>query len=33
MLLNTDPRDHSSCALIYNEAEGWIEGVWQGYVD
>jgi hypothetical protein len=31
--LNTDPRDHSSCALSYNEAEGWIEGVWQGYVD
>lgn len=31
--LNTDPQDHSTCALFYNEAEGWIEGVWQGYVD
>ena len=31
--LNTDPRDHSTCALYYNEMEGWIEGVWQGYVD
>lgn len=35
MLLNveTDPRDHSSCALSYNEAEGWIEATWRGYVD
>jgi len=35
MLLNLtlDPRDHSSCALSYNEAEGWIQGVWNGYVD
>ncbi|MGI4834137.1 MAG: hypothetical protein ACRYFK_11815 [Janthinobacterium lividum] len=31
--LNIDPRDHSSCALSYNEAEGWIQGVWSGYVD
>lgn len=31
--LNTDPRDHSTCALYYNETEGWIESVWQGYVD
>lgn len=31
--LNTDPRDHSTCALFYNETEGWLEGVWQGYVD
>lgn len=35
MLLNVeaDPRDHSACALTYNEAEGWIEATWRGYVD
>ena len=35
MFLNTniDPRDHSSCALTYNEAEYWICATWQGYVD
>lgn len=31
--LNTDPRDHSTCALSYNEQEGWIQAVWRGYVD
>lgn len=31
--LNTDPRDHSSCALSYDEQEGWIQAVWRGYVD
>lgn len=35
MLLNLqkDPRDHSSCALTYNEQEGWIEATWRGFVD
>lgn len=35
MLLNltTDPRDHSACALSYNETEHWIQAVWQGHVD
>lgn len=31
--LNIDPRDHSSCALYYNEEERWIQGTWQGHVD
>lgn len=31
--LNTDPRDHSTRALSYNEQEGWIQAVWRGYVD
>ena len=35
MLLNTnfDPRDHSSCALSYDEAQGWMAAIWRGYVD
>lgn len=35
MLLNTnaDLRDHSFCALSYNETEGWLEANWRGYVD
>lgn len=35
MLLNltTDPRDHSACALSYDETEHWIQAVWQGHVD
>ncbi len=31
--LNTDPRDHSTCALTYEETEGWLCATWQGYVD
>jgi hypothetical protein len=31
--LNTDPKDHSSCALSYDEQEGYIQAVWRGYVD
>jgi len=31
--LNTDPRDHSFCALSYDETERWITAIWQGYVD
>lgn len=31
--LNTDPRDHSTCALSYNEPEGWLQAIWRGYVD
>ena len=31
--LNTDPADHSFCALTYNETEGWLRATWQGYVD
>ncbi|MGI4862590.1 MAG: hypothetical protein ACRYFZ_01615 [Janthinobacterium lividum] len=35
MFLNTniDPRDHSSCALTYDEAEHWLCATWRGYVD
>lgn len=35
MLLNlhTDPRDHSTCALTYDEQERWLQARWQGYVD
>ncbi|MDO7887939.1 hypothetical protein [Hymenobacter cheonanensis] len=35
MLLNlsTDPRDHSSCALSYDETECWLKAEWRGYVD
>jgi len=35
MLLNLDkdPRDHSTCALFYNESEQWLQAVWRGYVD
>lgn len=35
MLLNltTDPADHSSCALTYEEQEGWLRATWQGYVN
>jgi hypothetical protein len=35
MLLNTntDPRDHSTCALFYDEAEQWLKAIWRGYVD
>ena len=31
--LNTDPADHSYCALTYEEANGWLRATWQGYVD
>jgi hypothetical protein len=31
--LNTDPRDHSACALYYDEIERWMTGVWKGHVD
>jgi hypothetical protein len=30
---NVDPRDHSSCALTYDEVEHWIRATWRGYVD
>ena len=30
---NIDPRDHSSCALTYDEAEHWLRATWRGYVD
>lgn len=35
MLLNltVDPRDHSRCALSYDETEQWLQAIWQGYVD
>jgi hypothetical protein len=35
MFLNTnvDSRDHSSCALFYDEAEHWLRATWRGYVD
>lgn len=31
--INTDPRDHSSCALFYDETEHWLCATWRGYVD
>ncbi|MDJ0364109.1 hypothetical protein QMK33_03010 [Hymenobacter sp. H14-R3] len=31
--LNTDPRDHSSCALSYDETEHWLQAIWRGSVD
>lgn len=31
--VNTDPRDHSTCALSYDETEQWLQAVWRGYVD
>lgn len=31
--LNTDPRDHSTCALLYDDEEQWIQAIWRGYVD
>ena len=30
--LNTDPRDHSTCALSYDEVENWLQAVWRGFV-
>lgn len=30
---NVDLRDRSFCELSYNEAEGWLQAVWRGYVD
>lgn len=35
MFLNTttDPRDHSSCALYYDEVDHWLSAVWRGYID
>jgi hypothetical protein len=30
---NVDLRDHSFCALSYNEAEEWLQAVWHGHVD
>jgi hypothetical protein len=30
---NVDLKDHSFCDLSYNEAEGWLQAIWQGYVD
>jgi len=31
--LNTDPRDHSACALSYDDEARWMRGVWKGHVD
>jgi hypothetical protein len=31
--LNSDPADHSTCALSYEETEGWLQATWRGYVD
>lgn len=35
MFLNTtvDPRDHSNCALYYDEVEHWLCATWRGYID
>jgi hypothetical protein len=30
---HTDPRDGSTCELVYDEANGWIRAIWLGYVD
>ncbi|NML67235.1 hypothetical protein HHL22_18680 [Hymenobacter sp. RP-2-7] len=31
--INEDPVDHSQCVLSYDEAEGWLQARWSGYVD
>ena len=31
--LNTDPGDHSFCALTYEEADHWLRATWRGFVD
>ncbi|MVN78905.1 hypothetical protein GO988_21460 [Hymenobacter sp. HMF4947] len=31
--INTDPRDHSTCALSYEEENHWLRATWRGYVD
>ena len=31
--LATDLRDHSTCALTYDEAERWLRATWRGFVD
>lgn len=31
--LNVDPRDHSACALTYEEIDQWLRATWRGYVD
>lgn len=30
---NVDLLDNSSCTLTYNQAEGWLQATWRGYVD
>lgn len=30
--LNTDLRDHSTCALSYDETERWLQAIWRGFV-
>ncbi|RZJ88547.1 MAG: hypothetical protein EOO60_10955 [Hymenobacter sp.] len=30
---NTDPRDHSSCSLFYDELDHWLCATWRGYID
>lgn len=30
---NVDLQDKSFCDLSYNKAEGWLQAIWQGYVD
>jgi hypothetical protein len=31
--INTDPTDHSTCRLTYDETEQWLCATWKGYVD
>ncbi|MVN77576.1 hypothetical protein GO988_14675 [Hymenobacter sp. HMF4947] len=31
--INTDPRDHSTCALSYEAENNWLRATWRGYVD
>jgi hypothetical protein len=31
--INTDPKDDSSCTLLYDEDEQWLSTIWKGYVD
>jgi hypothetical protein len=31
--INTDPKDDSSCTLLYDETEQWLSTIWKGYVD
>ena len=31
--LNTDPRDHSTCALTYEPENHWLRATWRGFTD
>jgi hypothetical protein len=31
--INTDPKDNSTCTLLYDETEQWLTTIWKGYID